>query len=131
VLADDQAPLAAIRAACAEDVQKLCAGVQPGGGRSAACLKEYQDSLSERCKQAAAPGGSASKYFGTQMLPVYRPLPEPPMIPIPPQKRRVYGNPDSDDGCTVSALRQGPGGFTNLISPILNRPGEFEDGSSK
>ena len=50
-LADDQ--LAAIRAACAEDAQKLCAGVQPGGGRIVACLKEHKDSLSDRCKQAA------------------------------------------------------------------------------
>jgi hypothetical protein len=53
-LADDQSTLAAIRAACAEDTQKLCAGVQPGGGRIVACLKEHKDSLSDRCKQAAA-----------------------------------------------------------------------------
>jgi hypothetical protein len=44
---------AAIQAACAEDAQKLCAGVQPGGGRIVACLKEHKDSLSDRCKQAA------------------------------------------------------------------------------
>jgi hypothetical protein len=50
-LADD--PLAAIRAACADDAKKLCAGVQPGGGRIVACLKEHKDSLSDRCKQAA------------------------------------------------------------------------------
>ena len=50
-LAQDQ--MAAIRAACAADAQKLCAGVQPGGGRVIACLKEHKDSLSERCKQAA------------------------------------------------------------------------------
>ncbi len=53
-LAQDQPTLAAIRAACAEDAQKLCAGVQPGGGRIVACLKEHKDSLSDRCKQAAA-----------------------------------------------------------------------------
>src|SRR5271165_2213732 len=52
--AGDQQSLAAIRAACAEDAQKLCAGVQPGGGRILACLKEHKDSLSDRCKQAAA-----------------------------------------------------------------------------
>ena len=49
--AQDQ--MAAIRAACTEDAQKLCAGVQPGGGRVLACLKEHKDSLSDRCKQAA------------------------------------------------------------------------------
>jgi hypothetical protein len=51
--AGDQQSLAAIRAACAEDAQKLCAGVQPGGGRIVACLREHKDSLSDRCKQAA------------------------------------------------------------------------------
>jgi hypothetical protein len=51
--AGDQPSLAAIRAACAEDAQKLCARVQPGGGRIVACLKEHKDSLSDRCKQAA------------------------------------------------------------------------------
>lgn len=51
--AGDQQSLAAIRAACAEDAKKLCAGVQPGGGRIVACLKEHKDSLSDRCKQAA------------------------------------------------------------------------------
>jgi hypothetical protein len=45
--------MAAVRAACAEDVQKLCAGVQPGGGRIVACLKEHKDSLSDGCKRAA------------------------------------------------------------------------------
>src|SRR5712664_3710081 len=52
-LADDQQTLAAIRASCAQDVQKLCAGVQLGGGRIVACLKEHKDSLSDRCKHAA------------------------------------------------------------------------------
>jgi hypothetical protein len=52
-LADDQPTLTAIRTACAEDAQKLCAGVPPGGGRILACLKQHQDSLSDRCKQAA------------------------------------------------------------------------------
>ena len=66
--AGDQ-PAAAIRAACAEDAQKFCATVQPGGGRIVACLKEHKDSLSDRCKQAAgvvtnpsssAPGAGSS-----------------------------------------------------------------------
>ena len=51
--ASDQQSLAAIQAACAEDAKKLCAGVQPGGGRIVACLREHKDSLSDRCKQAA------------------------------------------------------------------------------
>ena len=60
-LADVQPSLDAVRAACADDAQKLCAGVQPGGGRIVVCLKEHKDSLSERCKQAAGlPVGQSS-----------------------------------------------------------------------
>lgn len=43
-----------LTAGCAEDAQKLCAGVQSGGGRIIACLKQHKDSLSAKCKQAAA-----------------------------------------------------------------------------
>jgi len=61
-LAQDQ--LAAIRAACAEDAQRLCAGVPQGGGRIVACLKAHQDSLSDQCKKAAGvasnPGSSSA-----------------------------------------------------------------------
>jgi hypothetical protein len=58
--AGNQPSPAALRAGCAEDAQKLCAGVQPGGGRIVACLKEHKDSLSERCKQAAGLAASPS-----------------------------------------------------------------------
>jgi hypothetical protein len=50
-LAQDQ--LAAIRAACADDAQRLCAGVPSGGGRIVACLKAHKDALSDQCKKAA------------------------------------------------------------------------------
>jgi hypothetical protein len=46
-------PLAAIRSACAEDVQRFCGTVQQGGGRVVACLKDHKDSLSDGCRQAA------------------------------------------------------------------------------
>jgi hypothetical protein len=51
--AGGQPSMDALRAACADDAKKLCAGVQPGGGRIVACLKDHKDSLSDRCKQAA------------------------------------------------------------------------------
>jgi cysteine rich repeat protein len=57
-IADDQPPAPSpeavneARAACATDIQTLCAGVQPGGGRILACLKEHQDKVSDGCKQA-------------------------------------------------------------------------------
>src|SRR5258708_1369667 len=63
-----QSSPAAIQTACADDAQKFCAGMQPGGGRIVACLKQNKDSLSDRCRQAAglppkvgngsAPGGA-------------------------------------------------------------------------
>jgi hypothetical protein len=43
-----------VRAACQGDVKKLCPGVQPGGGRLIACLKEHQDEVSDGCKEAIA-----------------------------------------------------------------------------
>jgi hypothetical protein len=47
----DQALMAA-RAACANDIQTLCPGVQPGGGRILACLKQHKQQVSGGCKQA-------------------------------------------------------------------------------
>ena len=68
--AGGQPSLADLRAACTDDAQRLCAGVQPGGGRVVACLKQHRDSLSDQCKQAAglvaspssntAPGAASS-----------------------------------------------------------------------
>ena len=53
VHADEASAMAILRAGCTEDAQRLCAGVQPGGGRILACLKEHKDQLSDKCKQAA------------------------------------------------------------------------------
>src|SRR5580658_763672 len=57
-----QSPLDAARTACASDLQQFCAGVQSGGGRLLACLKEHRDQVSPGCKQAVwaalqGPGG--------------------------------------------------------------------------
>ena len=45
-------PWPTARAACASDMQKLCAGVPSGGGRIIACLKQHQAEVSDGCKQA-------------------------------------------------------------------------------
>src|SRR5271170_2408886 len=58
--ADDSAVMAVLRAGCADDAKKLCAGVQPGGGRILACLKDHKDSLSDQCKQTAQQAASMS-----------------------------------------------------------------------
>jgi hypothetical protein len=39
---------------CADDMQKFCKDVQPGGGRIARCLKEHEKDLSPACKQQIA-----------------------------------------------------------------------------
>jgi hypothetical protein len=59
--AAQSAPAQTVVAACIGDAQKLCAGVQPGGGRIAACLLQHKDSLSDGCKRAAGlPVGPAT-----------------------------------------------------------------------
>ena len=35
---------------CADDMKKLCAGVQPGGGKLLACMKEHESELSPQCQ---------------------------------------------------------------------------------
>jgi hypothetical protein len=35
---------------CADDVQKFCKDVKPGGGRLAKCMKEHEKDLSPQCK---------------------------------------------------------------------------------
>lgn len=47
-----QQAVADARTACETDIQKLCAGVQPGGGRILVCLRQHKDQVSDGCKQA-------------------------------------------------------------------------------
>jgi hypothetical protein len=61
-LAHAQSAVDILTAGCADDAQKLCASVQPGGGRIIACLKQHKDSLSTKCKAAA--GQLSSKTAG-------------------------------------------------------------------
>lgn len=42
--------LAGLRAACETDLKTYCAGIQPGGGRIAQCLRTNAASLSQPCK---------------------------------------------------------------------------------
>jgi hypothetical protein len=60
--ADNQSAMDLLRAGCTQDAQRLCSGVQPGGGRILSCLKEHKDQLSSQCRQAAA---QASRQGGT------------------------------------------------------------------
>jgi hypothetical protein len=49
-----QTALQILTAGCADDARKFCSDVPSGGGRILACLKQNKDSLSDKCKQAAA-----------------------------------------------------------------------------
>ncbi len=49
--------------ACRADVQKLCKGVQPGGGRIAACLKQHESELSAPCREKIAEAREEHKEF--------------------------------------------------------------------
>lgn len=42
----------AVQAACRGDAQRLCAGVQPGGGRIGQCLKARINEVSPQCLDA-------------------------------------------------------------------------------
>jgi hypothetical protein len=54
--------------ACAEDAQRFCADVQPGGGRIMQCLRQHAAELSSGCKDAmqrlGGPGGRKSMMRG-------------------------------------------------------------------
>lgn len=49
--------------ACRADVQKLCKGVQPGGGRIASCLKQHESEVSPGCKARIAEAKEEGKEF--------------------------------------------------------------------
>ena len=52
--AADQPSSVSPRTACKADAEKLCSGVQPGGGRIAGCLKQNEAQVSDACKDAMA-----------------------------------------------------------------------------
>lgn len=52
--ADPQPQAPGPRSACRPDVDKLCPGVQPGGGRIIDCLKQNEAQVSDPCKAALA-----------------------------------------------------------------------------
>src|ERR1019366_2841244 len=98
------------RTACAEDVQKLCANVQQGGGRIIACLKQHKDEVSDRCKQAIISAmqpsrGSAGSTSGPAPTPAEQPATPPtvsappaPDPPSPPVHRESHSSPTDASG---------------------------------
>ena len=45
-------PNPAVRAACQADMQRLCHGVKPGGGRIGECVKAHISEMSPGCLEA-------------------------------------------------------------------------------
>jgi hypothetical protein len=64
-LAQGQTPspqaVADVQKACTGDVQKLCSGVQAGGGRILACLKQHKSDVSDACRQAVVAAFQSAK----------------------------------------------------------------------
>ena len=54
------------RAACQEELGKLCRGTEPGGGRLMECLKKHDGELSANCKKAVGEAQSASQKAKTK-----------------------------------------------------------------
>ena len=53
--------------ACAADIKTLCAGVEPGQGRIAACVKEHFKDLSEPCQKLMATTAAGVKACGADV----------------------------------------------------------------
>jgi hypothetical protein len=114
--ADDASAIAILRAGCAEDAQRLCAGVQPGGGRILACLKQNKDSLSDKCKQAAqqiaAMSGGNAAPSATGAPPLSTPPPNAPLPSAPPTTQAApasappTGGAASSTGTSTKASRE-------------------------
>jgi hypothetical protein len=49
-----KANLREVSEACAEDTQKFCQDVKPGGGRIARCLQQNEKELSSECQESLA-----------------------------------------------------------------------------
>lgn len=52
ILATSGSASALAAGTCSADVARLCPDITPGGGRIAACMKQRESQLSERCRAA-------------------------------------------------------------------------------
>jgi Cysteine rich repeat len=60
-----QSGVAKFRAACGQDFQRFCTGVQPGGGRIIQCLLARRGELSAPCRSVLVAGPQASNRAAT------------------------------------------------------------------
>jgi Cysteine rich repeat len=59
--ADAAAQQGAARQACGEDISRVCAGIQPGEGRTTGCVREHFTELSAPCRNALISGATITK----------------------------------------------------------------------
>jgi hypothetical protein len=65
--------LARLMAICQGDLQKLCANVQPGGGRILQCMAQHQNEISQPCKQAIIQARNQNQGQGQGQTPAQPP----------------------------------------------------------
>jgi hypothetical protein len=94
LVAHAQDPMASARAACASDVQRLCAGVAPGGGRIIACLEQHQQAVSEACRHAMLSVTTGAQTKAASAGPAPAPVPHPEVfhapVPATPSKAEAH-----------------------------------------
>lgn len=95
-----------LKAACQEDAQKLCAGVQPGGGRIINCLLQHKDAVSDACRQAFIKAQQAAAQQQNAGQPGQSQLPG----TAPAQAQQLdLGAPESQEQVAGAGRNQSPG----------------------
>jgi hypothetical protein len=115
-LAQAQSAANILSANCANDVRALCAGVQPGGGRIIACLKQHRDALSPQCKQAAAPAPGQAASAPAEAAPA---LPTPSAVPGDTAKAAH----PATAATTKPSVREAPGAYLLMKKVSVTGPG--------
>jgi hypothetical protein len=108
--ADEASAMAALRAGCADDARKLCAGVPSGGGRILACLKAHKEELSAQCKQAA----QAANLNNSATSSVAAAAPAPAAPPAGASVSSSTATPSPAPGRTAHGVKEPSGAFLRM-----------------